>query len=224
MKKTIIILITFLIVLLCSSFTIDENIVNGNNKDFDIDGIPSYEKTYITEDYDLCGDGSVKTYMDYRFITSVSSKQYQYIYNHMTVDPESGFLYDEDGFIGAALGRYFGDIGSKYYFTLENGVILPIVKIESKADIDTDDSNCFNPNDTSVIEFVIDVDKAKEYFGSLGTNLVLSGNYGNFSTYKGSIVKVEKVTDEKLNAKETKYSLSSNKTEDLNIFYYGSGY
>lgn len=223
MKKLIIILLTFLTITLCCSFTLDETIVRNNEGSFDIDNIPSYEKTYESEDYPLCGVGSVKTYMEYKLITSPSSKQYRYINEHMYVDEKSGFLYDEDGFIGAALGSHYGDIGDRFYFTLENGVVLPIVKIESKADRDTDESNCFNPNDNSVIEFVIDVAIANNFFGQYGNNLVLSGNYGNYSAYKGNIVKVEKVLEDKKD-KSINYSTNNKTDNNLNIFYYGSGY
>lgn len=223
MKKLLIIFITFFTLILCSSFTIDEIIIEDNSKEFDIDNIPSFEKHYVSEDFDMCGIGSVKSYMDYRLITSPSSKQFRYIYEHMNVDNETGFLYDKDGFIGAALGSHFGVIGDKFYFTLENGVTLPIVKIESKADRDTDSSNCYNPYDNSVIEFVIDTDIANYYFGQFGNNLVLSGNYGNYYAYRGNIVKVEKVSEESIN-NNLNYSKDNNTNNDLNIFYYGSGY
>lgn len=223
MKKSIIIFITFLTVITCSSFTIDETIIEDNNKEFDIDNIPSYLKTYAAEEYSMCGQGSVKSYMDYKLITSPSSKQFRFINEYMYVDEETGFLYDADGFVGAALGSHFGQIGDRFYFTLENGVTLPIVKIESKADRDTDSSNCYNPYDNSVIEFVVDTQIANNYFGQFGNNLVLSGNYGNYAAYKGNIVKVEKVTETKLN-NEIIYSKNEDKNNDLNIFYYGSGY
>ena len=224
MKKIIILLFFIVIFTICSSFTIDDEIITINNKVFSIDKISSNDKKYKSESIETCGIGSVKSYMDYRAITDTASKQYKYIQEHMIVDNETGFLYDEDGFIGAALGRYYGVIGDRFYFTLENGVTLPIVKIESKADIDTDDNNCYNPYDNSTIEFVVDTDLANEYFGYYGNGLVLSGNYGNYPLFKGKIISVDKVLDEKIKDDPIYNSNKQNNNDDLNVFYYASGY
>lgn len=222
MKKVITICTILFIIIITSSFTIDEIIQQNNQKVFDINNIVTETKKFNTKEIELCGDGSVKTYMEYKLITSPRSKQFQFIQDEMNVDI-SGFLYDNDGFIGAALGSYFGEIGSRFYFTLDNGVVLPIVKIESKADIHTDETNCFNPNDRSIIEFVIDTELASEYFGRSENGLILSGNFGNYLAYKGYVIKVEEVIDDKINNKIT-YNTNNNIQKDINIFYYGSGF
>lgn len=223
MKKLLILLSIILIIPICSAFTLDEKIEENEQKIFSIDTLSSTEKKYKTEPIETCGVGSVKSYMDYRAITDTASKQYRFIQEHMTVDEETGFLYDEDGFIGAALGSFYGVIGDRFYFTFENGVTIPIVKIESKANIDTDSKNCYNPNDNSVIEFVIDKNIANEYFGEYGNGLVLSGNYGNHSLFKGQIIKIEKVLDEK-NETIVDYHANSETSNTTDIFYYASGY
>ncbi len=163
---------------------------------FDINSLYDYQKAFKSEEVIPCSCNKTKTYMDYRMITSTSSTQYKYIHNYMTVDEETGFLYDDDGFIGVALGSYYGIIGDRYYFTLDSGVVLPLVKVEEKADGDTDSSGCYHTGDGSVIEFVIDKQAAEAYFGRYGNGLVLSGNYNNYDLFKGEIVKVEKVLDE----------------------------
>ena len=191
--------------------------------DFDVNELYDYQKAYESQEVGVCSISSVKTYEDYRLITSPSSKQFWYIREHMTVD-ESGFLYDEDGFIGAALGSYYGEIGDRYYFTLDTGIIIPIVKIDEKADKDTDENNCFHPSDGSVIEFVISTDYAAEYFGRWGNGLILSGNYNNIDLFKGNIAKVEKASDTR---KENYVTFKENESEEYNnidIFYYASGY
>ena len=233
MKKYIILLLIIIAIPICLSFdysttstsTVDEILEEDGQKIFSMDLLGTSEKEFKSEPVQTCGIGSVKSYMDYRAITDPASKQYRYIQEHMTVDEETGFLYDEDGFIGAALGSYYGVIGDRFYFTFENDVTIPIVKIESKANIDTDDANCYNPNDNSVIEFVIDRYIADAYFGEYGNGLVLSGNYGNYPLFKGSIIKVEKVLEEE--PKDTSIAYKSNQentNEDPNIFYYASGY
>ena len=89
---------------------------------------------------------------------------------------------DEDGFIGVALGSYYGIIGDRFYVTLDSGVVLPLVKVEEKADGDTD-GGCYHYSDGSVIEFVIDKNVAGDYFGIYGNGLVLSGNYNNYELF-----------------------------------------
>ena len=181
-----------------------------------------YQKAFESQEVGVCSISSVKTYEDYRLITSPSSKQFWYIREHMTVD-ESGFLYDEDGFIGAALGSYYGEIGDRFYFTLDTGIVLPLVKGEEKDDGDTDRTNCYHTIDGSIIEFVIDDEYAADYFGANGNGYVLNGNYNNYSLFSGSVVKVEKVLDEKIE-KIVSYKVDENQPVNVDMFNYASGY
>ena len=104
-----------------------------------------------------------------------------------------------------------------------NGVILPLVKGEEKADEDTDYSGCYHTIDGSVIEFVIDDDYAAAYFGTNSNGYVLDGNYNNYSLFSGSIVKVEKVLDERTRRMVT-YRFDLGIPQSLDIFNYASGY
>lgn len=157
----------------------------------------SYE--LIASSAGVCATSSTKTYMDYRAITSKNSAQYKYIKNNMTVDDETGLLVDEYGFIGVALGSYYGKIGDRYLFVLDNGTILPFVKVEEKADGDTT-NGCYHNSDSSVIEFVLHEDFAAAYFGKTGNGLVSSGNLNNYDEFRGKISEVQKVTE--INKKE----------------------
>ena len=141
----------------------------------------------------VCNSSSVKTYMDYRMITSKSSKQYRYIKEHMQVN-EKGLLVDKDGYIGIALGNYWGVIGDKFIFTLDSGVVLSVVKIEVKADQHMI-NKCYQKWDKSVIEIVGHAGKMADYYGRASNNYVLSGNFNNHDDFKGRIVKVEKVVE-----------------------------
>lgn len=142
----------------------------------------------------MLGDSPIKTYMDYRKITNVSSPQYQYIYNSGEVYIcDDGFIRTVDGkdYIGVALGSYFGDIGNRYIFTLDTGVELRVIKIEEKADIHTDSNGYQHKSDGSIIEFVVDTEKmsyAKEENGH-----IYSGNFNNNEWLKGKIIRIEKV-------------------------------
>ena len=136
----------------------------------------------------VCAEGVNKTYMSYEAITDRSSKQYQYIKEHMTPN-DKGYLVDSDGYIGVALGSYFGPIGSKYAFTLSSGEVLNVVKVEEKDDAHTN-NGCEQKWDKSVIEFVIDTTVAAEYYGVASNGYINQGNYN--SIYKGYIVKIER--------------------------------
>lgn len=222
MKKIVKVLFVLIIMMLFCGFTyVDDS--TDEESILNIDDFYDYQKEYKSEEIGVCASGTTKTYMDYRATTARNSRQYQFMHNEMTVDENTGFLYDEDGFIGAALGSYYGEIGDRFYFTLETGVVLPIVKCEEKSDSDTDDSGCYHLSDNSVIEFVIDRDYALEYFGRLSNSYVLNGNYNNYSLFRGAISKVERVLDER-NEHYVTYSSESSPIFNNDIFNYGSGY
>ena len=216
MKKFIAILfVPFIFMELCG-FTFFNN---EEVKPFNINDLVDYEKEFNSEEIEVCASNSTKSYMDYRATTLVSSSQYQFMHNHCVVD-KTGFLLDEDNFIAVALGSYYGGIGDRFYFTLDNGVVLPLVKAEEKADEDTDARGCYHTVDNSVIEFVIDSDKAGNYFGVYGNGYVLSGNYNNYPLFNGNIVKVERVLDEK-NPNLVTYTNVDYDIKPINIFNIG---
>ena len=190
---------------------------------FSIDRLYDYQKEYKTSETGTCALGDVKTYMDYRAVTDPSSTQYWFIRENMKVDEKTGFLYDKDGFIGVALGSYYGVIGDRFYFTLDSGVVLPVVKIDEKADKDTDATGCYHISDGSVIEFVIDAGVANEFYGYYANGLVLQGNFANYSIYDGNIIKAEKVSDVKRKDYVT-YVDQPILIPNNNIFEYASGY
>lgn len=219
MKKLLVCTLAIFMMVIFSGFTLFDN----NSDDFDINDLYDYQKEYKSEEISLCSANDAKTYMDYRMTTVVSSNQYQFLNYECTVDKKTGFLYDEEGFIAVALGSYFGKIGDRFYFTLDSGIVLPLVKGEEKDDGDTDGTNCYHTIDGSVIEFVIHDEYAADYFGANGNGYVLNGNYNNYPLFEGSIVKVERVLDEK-NDKLVTYQSEQQLPVDIDIFNYASGY
>lgn len=141
------------------------------------------------------GVSSAKTYMCYSKITNTKSKQYRMIHEsgEITID-ERGYLRNEDGFYGVALGSYFGPVGCRYAFTLDTGIVLHVVKVEEKADEDTIDGYS-HKIDGSVIEFVVDTSAEYMQENVWGNGLIFSGNFNNNPEFKGSIVKIERVVD-----------------------------
>lgn len=165
--------------------------------DFSIEHFKNYKREFVSESIGACSTSSTKTYEDYRMITNTGSAQYKYIHEHMTVDKETGFLFDEDGFVGVAMGYQFGEIGSRYYVVLDTGNIIPVVKVDSKAAVHAE-NGCSANADASVIEFVIHEGISREYFGQGPTGLAAYGNFNNYEYLNGKIVDIEKVTDQKI--------------------------
>jgi len=166
------------------------------SSEFSLASLQRYTKEFEAESIGVCSSSSTKTYEDYRAINNTASAGYKYIHEHCTVDETTGFIYDEDGFIAVALGYLYGDIGSRYYFTLDTGIVIPVVKVDAKAAIHAE-NGCSAGGDASVIEFVIDSVIAKEYFAS-GNGLASWGNFNNYEYLQGNIVDVELVSDEKI--------------------------
>ena len=149
-----------------------------------------------TEHIRVLEDSSVKTYMSVWTITDPTSNQYRYIHESGEVKiDERGYLTTDDGYRGAALGSALGDIGERFIFTLSSGVQLKIVKVEEKADHDTDNNNFAAVDNGDVIEFVIDETAAymQENVGANG--LVFSGNFNNCPDFQGEIIKIEKIKE-----------------------------
>lgn len=184
MKK---LLLCLFIVFTCCGFTPEE---------FDIDDFYEYEKEYKTEDVALCSTSSTKTYESYRAITNTASKQYQLL-SAMTIDETTGFLYDEDGFIAVAMGSYFGPLGSRFYVTLDSGNVIPVIKADAKSDSHTV-NGCAAEGEGSVIEFIIDEYVSRNYFGQGPSGLASYGNFNNDDHFRGRIVRIERVLDEKI--------------------------
>lgn len=146
----------------------------------------------VKKDIPVCSNSKSKTYMDYKKITDTSSKQWHYINESGKIKIENGFLMEGD-YIGVALGSYFGEIGTKYIFTLDTGKQIKVVKVEEKADIHTN-NGCQQKWDKSVIEFVIDSDM----FEKSANGYVYSGNFNNVEQFNGHIEKIEMVIKEEI--------------------------
>ena len=198
---------------------------SDNAKTFDINELYDYQKEYNTVEMDVCSLSTTKSYESYRAITAVDSAQYKFIRNYMHVDEETGLLVDNDGFIGVALGSYYSNvIGTRFYFTMNTGVVIPFVMIDQKADAETDSMHCYHTYDGSMIELVIDPLIAKNYFNRNGYSITVAGNFNNFAPFNGYVVKVEKVLDERNEDYVTFTEQDSNDLNIDNIYYYASGY
>jgi len=133
---------------------------------------------------------STKTYMSYTAITNRSSAQYRLIQNELIVC-DDGFLRDKDGYIAVALGSYFGDIGSRWVFKLDDGKLIKTIKTDNKQNIHTNSTNMYGTDNGDIIEFVIDTksSKMKRY----NNGFIYGGNFNNHPDFKGKVVAWYKV-------------------------------
>lgn len=139
----------------------------------------------------LC-TSSVKTYMDYRAITDKTSPQYQFIHSDEITICEDGFLRDSEGYVGVAMGDYFGEVGSRYICRLDNGVEIKVVKVEVKAEQDTV-QNFYGKDNYDIIEFVIDTKAQWMQDNKWENGYIFSGNFNNYEAFNGKIVEIDKV-------------------------------
>lgn len=142
----------------------------------------------MLEEIPLCDEKheNFKSYMDYRAITDKTSKQYQLIYSDKIVVGDDGLLYCGE-YIGLAMGSRFGQIGDKFVITLDDGVEFKAIKLDEKADSHTY-NGCHHRVDSSIIEFVICTEKAKESYPLA----IKMGNFDYAEGFSGEIVKIQK--------------------------------
>ncbi|MHC1735224.1 MAG: hypothetical protein AB9921_06080 [Erysipelotrichaceae bacterium] len=99
------------------------------------------------ETREICSTSTFKSWMDYRAITSRSSKQYQYQLE-ATTDKNYGFRMI-DGNILVAMGPQYGPVGSKYIIQFEDGKVINAMIGDIKH------QGCTS-SDGSMIEFIVD--------------------------------------------------------------------
>lgn len=154
--------------------------------------IESPESIVQYEPIKMLYTSSVKTYMDYRAITDKTSPQYQFIHSDEITICEDGFLRDSEGYIGVAMGGYFGEVGSRYVCRLDNGVEIKVVKVEVKAEQDTV-QNFYGKDNYDIIEFVIDTKAQWMQDNKWENGYIFSGNFNNHEAFNGKIVEIDKV-------------------------------
>lgn len=139
-------------------------------------------------------DSYFKTYMDYRKITSRSSAQWKILHSDKVRYDDDGLIRSVDGdYIGVALGSKYGVVGDKFILTLQtnNGSTheVKLLKVEEKADKDT--TNGYYASHRDLVEFVIDVDKAKSSFPTA----IRMGDFNYSDAFNGKIVGIRQVVE-----------------------------
>lgn len=124
-------------------------------------------------DCDVPSNNGIKSYMDYKFITSKSSDQYKL---------QEALAYTGEYGLRMVNGRYCIAVGSYYTTTigqyldieLENGNVIKAILADCKADIHTDITNRINPNG-SVIEFVVETENLDNMARKMGDISYVNG-------------------------------------------------
>lgn len=113
------------------------------------------EQNYVV--YDAPVTSGFKSYMDYRTITDETSLQYV-LQNEYAYTGNYGIRMVDDRYC-IALGSYFtSDIGQYVDLILENGIVIPCVLSDQKADVHTDENNMVTVHSDCLTEFIIAVD------------------------------------------------------------------
>ena len=108
--------------------------------------------------YDIPSNSGFKSYMSYTAITSKNSNQYK-IQNNYAYTGNYGIRQADNRYC-IALGSYFNaEIGQYIDLVLENGVVIPCILADAKANIHTDKNNLFTTANGCCSEFIIDSSK-----------------------------------------------------------------
>lgn len=125
----------------------------------------------------ICSTTSTfKSWMDYRKITSTSSRQWK-LQQTATTD-EYGFRL-VDGYYTVAMAKMYGPVGTKYILSFSGGQSMDVIIGDVKANTDCSHS------DGSMLEMIIDSTR-------MPYNVKRSGNYN--SMISGTITEIRKVT------------------------------
>ena len=120
------------------------------DQQIDYDSLPGTddEKQPPFETVPVCDPNSTfKSWMDYRKITSTTSRQWK-LQQHAKTD-ESGFRKIGEYFM-VAMAKQYGPVGTKYIITLSSGVSIPVIIGDVKSG-----TTCAH-NDGSILEHIVD--------------------------------------------------------------------
>lgn len=139
------------------------------------------------------GFGYTKSWMPANAITDTSSKQYDLIYNSglITLNSKGHYIYYDKElhreYLGIAISSIYGNVGDKFKVTLDNGIELYTIKLDSKASHEVD--SCGSHPDGSVIEFVMEENLLYESYENFNGGLQM------YEPFDGSIVSIERIEE-----------------------------
>lgn len=121
--------------------------------------------------------------MDGNCISDTTSLAYS-VKKRLYVD-ERG-IYTDGKYIAVALSNHYGNVGDRFKITLDTGNVIYAIMTDTKKS-DELENLCTHP-DGSMIEIIIDIEKASEYY-SIGVEM---GDFNYEDDFNGNVVKVER--------------------------------
>lgn len=120
------------------------------------------------------GQGTFKSYENYKSITNKNSPQYRLQQEAYTGDYGIRMV---DGRYCVAMGSYWTEeIGTKLDVYLESGEMIPVILGDNKQDCHTDSTNRIGCNNKDVLEFIVDVNEIPSKVKNCGNfNCIFSG-------------------------------------------------
>lgn len=107
------------------------------------------------EKYEIPNNDGFKSYMGYTAITSTTSNQYKIQHEYAYTGTYG--IRQVNGRYCVALGSYFNvNIGQYFDLILKNGMVIPCILGDAKADIHTDENNLFTITNECCSEFIVD--------------------------------------------------------------------
>lgn len=132
------------------------------------DALVTLIKNEEPEEREICSSSTFKSWMDYRSITSMSSKQY-HLQQEAITDKNYGFRMI-DGYLLVAMGPQYGPVGKKYIIQFENGTVINAMIGDIKH------QGCTS-SDGSMIEFIVDKEVLPQFIKESGNfNLIFGGS------------------------------------------------
>lgn len=139
------------------------------------------EKPINYTDYDVPSNNGIKSYMDYRTITSKESNQYKL--QNIAFTEDCGIRMVNDRYC-IALGSYYTTtIGQYVDVELENGNVIYGILADCKANKHTDSTNRIHKEDSSVVEFVVDTNV-------LNSTVLKTGDVSYMNDWNSKVVNV----------------------------------
>ena len=143
----------------------------------------SEENAYCGQLIEVRSKSAVKRYMDFTSVTDTSSKQYAILQKG---EIQSNGLISVNGFVCAALGSSYGQIGDKYIFILQDGSkrkAVRIIKADEKQDRHTLDGEGWTDINGNILEMIVDT-------GKLPEEAKTSGDCDRIEAVRGEIVRI----------------------------------
>lgn len=145
---------------------IEESQINNSNSNIneELSKQPNPEENEVSglqnDNGNVPENNGMKTYMDYRCITSTGSQQYK-LQHTIAYTGDYGLRMVGDRYCVAVGSYYTTTIGQHLDIELENGIVINGILADCKSDEHTDETNRIH-FDGSVVEFVVDIDLLDE--------------------------------------------------------------